>query len=140
VLDGDNIRFGLNKNLGFSEEDRKENIRRISEVVKLFVDNGQAVLTAFISPFQEARNRVRQLVEQKGFVEVYVKCLLVKYEKRDQKGLYQRARNGEIKKFAGTDSLYEEPVNLELVIETNRYSVEECIVQVITCLEKAQLI
>jgi len=140
VLDGDNIRFGLNKNLGFSEEDRKENIRRIGEVSKLFVDSGQIVLTAFISPFQKDRNQVRQLVEQKEFVEVYVKCPLAECEKRDPKGLYQKARNGEIKNFTGIDSLYEEPINPELVIETNRYSVEECVVQVITYLEKTQLI
>ena len=140
VLDGDNIRFGLNKNLGFSEEDRKENIRRIGEVSKLFVDSGQIVLTAFISPFQKDRNQVRQLVEQKEFVEVYVKCPLAECEKRDPKGLYQKARNGEMKNFTGIDSLYEEPINPELVIETNRYSVEECVVQVITYLEKTQLI
>ncbi|UKJ83563.1 adenylyl-sulfate kinase (plasmid) [Priestia megaterium] len=140
VLDGDNIRFGLNKNLGFSEEDRKENIRRIGEVSKLFVDSGQIVLTAFISPFQKDKNQVRQLVEQKEFVEVYVKCPLAECEKGDPKGLYQKARNGKIKNFTGIDSLYEEPINPELVIETNRYSVEECVVQVITYLEKAQLI
>ena len=140
VLDGDNIRFGLNKNLGFSEEDRKENIRRIGEVAKLFIDSGQVVLTAFISPFQEDRHQVRQLVEQNEFVEVYVKCPLAECEKRDPKRLYQKARKGEIKEFTGIDSPYEEPINPELVIETSQYSIGECVFQVMTYLEKSQLI
>jgi len=140
VLDGENIRFGLNKNLGFSEEDRKENIRRISGVAKLFVDSGQVVLTAFISPFLEDRNQVRKLVEQKELIEIYVKSPLEKCEKRYTKGLYRKEGNGKIKKFTGIYSLYEELINPELVIETNRYSVEECVVQVMIYLEKAQII
>jgi adenylylsulfate kinase len=140
VLDGDNIRFGLNKNLGFSEEDRTENIRRIGEVAKLFVDSGQVVLTAFISPFQEDRNQVRQIVEENEFIEVYVKCPLDECEKRDPKGLYQKARNGEIKQFTGIDSPYEEPVNPELVIETNEASIEECVEQVLVYLKEKGLI
>ncbi|MFC3886744.1 adenylyl-sulfate kinase [Bacillus songklensis] len=140
VLDGDNIRFGLNKNLGFSEEDRKENIRRIGEVAKLFVDAGQVVLTAFISPFQEDRNQVRQLVEDNEFIEVYVKCPLEECEKRDPKGLYQKARKGEIRQFTGIDSPYEEPAAPELVVETNLHSVEECVDQVIAYLEERKFI
>ncbi|HWO95197.1 MAG TPA: adenylyl-sulfate kinase [Bacillus sp. (in: firmicutes)] len=140
VLDGDNIRFGLNKNLGFSEEDRKENIRRIGEVAKLFVDSGQVVLTAFISPFQEDRNQVRQLVEENEFIEVYVKCPLDECEKRDPKGLYKKARSGEIKQFTGIDSPYEEPVNPELVVETDKTSIEGCVEQVLAYLKEKGLI
>ncbi|HWO96156.1 MAG TPA: adenylyl-sulfate kinase [Bacillus sp. (in: firmicutes)] len=140
VLDGDNIRFGLNKDLGFSEKDRKENIRRIGEVAKLFVDSGQVVLTAFISPFQQDRNEVRQLTEENEFIKVYVKCPLDECEKRDPKGLYQKARKGEIKEFTGIDSPYEEPTNPELIIETNKYSLEDCVKRVLMYLEGRQLI
>src|SRR3954466_9806839 len=101
VLDGDNVRHGLNKDLGFSEEDRTENIRRIGEVSKLFVDSGQVVLTAFISPFQEDRAQVREILEGNEFVEVYVECPLEECEKRDPKGLYKKARSGEIRDFTG---------------------------------------
>ena len=140
VLDGDNIRFGLNKNLGFSEEDRKENIRRIGEVAKLFVDSGQVVLTAFISPFQEDRNQVRDIVEEKEFIEVYVKCPLDECERRDPKGLYKKARSGEIKQFTGIDSPYEEPVNPELVVETSKDSIEVCVAKVLEYLKENNLI
>jgi adenylylsulfate kinase len=140
VLDGDNIRFGLNKDLGFSEKDRTENIRRIGEVAKLFVDSGQVVLTAFISPFHEDRNQVRTLVEEKEFVEVYVKCPLDECEKRDPKGLYQKARNGEIAGFTGIDSPYEEPTNPELVIETCIYSIDDCVAQVLNYLKNKKYI
>ncbi|PWA09699.1 adenylyl-sulfate kinase [Pueribacillus theae] len=125
VLDGDNIRHGLNKGLGFSEEDRKENIRRIGEVAKLFVDSGQIVLTAFISPFQEDRNRVRALFRKDEFIEVYVKCALDVCETRDPKGLYKKARNGEIPDFTGISSPYEAPAEPELTIETDRLSIDE---------------
>ncbi|NGY80937.1 adenylyl-sulfate kinase [Bacillus megaterium] len=140
VLDGDNVRHGLNKDLGFSEKERAENIRRIGEVSKLFVDSGLVVLTAFISPFQEDRDQARQLVEPKEFIEVYVKCSLDECEKRDPKKLYQKARAGNLKNFTGIDSPYEEPVNPELVIETNSYSVEECVNKIINYLEKMKLI
>mgnify|MGYP001050325321 CR=1 FL=1 len=140
VLDGDNVRHGLNKDLGFSEKERAENIRRIGEVSKLFVDGGLVILTAFISPFQEDRDRVRQLVETKEFIEVYVKCSLDECEKRDPKKLYQKARAGKLKNFTGIDSPYEEPLNPELVIETNSYSVEECVNKIINYLEKMNLI
>ncbi|EIJ82236.1 adenylylsulfate kinase [Bacillus methanolicus PB1] len=140
VLDGDNIRHGLNKDLGFSEEDRKENIRRIGEVAKLFVDSGQVVLTAFISPFKEDRKLVRNLLEEDEFIEVYVKCPIEVCENRDPKGLYQKARNGLINNFTGIDSPYEEPENPEVVLETDRFSIEECVEQLISYLTKRNFI
>ncbi|PLT32941.1 adenylyl-sulfate kinase [Bacillus sp. V5-8f] len=140
VLDGDNIRHGLNKDLGFSEEDRKENIRRIGEVSKLFVDSGQVVLTAFISPFQADRDIVRDLLEEDEFIEVYVKCSLEECEKRDPKGLYQKARDGLIKDFTGIDSPYEEPKKPEFVLETDRFSVDECVEQLVNYLTERNFI
>ena len=125
VLDGDNIRGGLNKDLAFSEEDRKENIRRIGEVAKLMVDAGVIVLTAFISPFREDRDSVRRMLEKDEFIEVYLKCPIEKCEERDVKGLYKKARNGEIKDFTGIDSPYEEPADPEVVIETGKNSLKE---------------
>ncbi|MGA3851417.1 adenylyl-sulfate kinase [Bacillus pumilus] len=125
VLDGDNVRHGLNKDLGFSDDDRKENIRRIGEVAKLFVEQGTIVITAFISPFQEDRRIVRQLVEAGEFHEVFVKCDLNVCEERDPKGLYKKARNGEIPFFTGVDSPYEEPAAPELVLDTGELSREE---------------
>nr|WP_237728940.1 adenylyl-sulfate kinase [Bacillus halotolerans] len=126
VLDGDNIRHGLNKDLGFSDKDRKENIRRIGEVAKLFVQQGTIVITAFISPFREDRDQVRQLVEAGEFNEVYIKCDLDICEQRDPKGLYKKARNGEIPFFTGIDSPYEEPEAPELVLDSGQYDREEC--------------
>ncbi|ENQ3104769.1 adenylyl-sulfate kinase [Bacillus cereus] len=140
VLDGDNIRHGLNKDLGFSEEDRTENIRRIGEVAKLFVDNGSIVITAFISPFREDRKQVRDILEQDEFVEVFVKCPIEECEKRDPKGLYKRARSGEIKQFTGIDSPYEEPIQAGIIVETHRYSIEECAQQIIAYLQKRSFI
>lgn len=131
VLDGDNIRHGLNKDLGFSEDDRTENIRRIGEVSKLFVDSGQFVLTAFISPFRADRQIVRDLLEEGEFIEVYIKCPLEECEVRDPKGLYDKARKGIIKDFTGIDSPYEEPEHPEIVLESDQYSIEECVEQVI---------
>lgn len=125
LLDGDNIRGGLNKGLTFSEEDRKENIRRIGEVAKLMVDAGVIVLTAFISPFREDRDSVRRMLEKDEFVEVYLQCPIEKCEERDVKGLYKMARNGEIKDFTGIDSPYEEPLEPEVVIETGKNSLKE---------------
>lgn len=116
LLDGDNIRHGLNKDLGFSEVDRVENIRRIGEVSKLFVDSGLIVLTAFISPFIKDRQMVRALLDNKQFIEIFVDSDLESCEKRDPKGLYKKARAGEIKNFTGLDSPYEPPQNPELVI------------------------
>lgn len=140
VLDGDNVRFGLNKNLGFSAEDRTENIRRIGEVSKLFVDSGQVVLTAFISPFQEDRAQVREILEGNEFLEVYVECPLEECEKRDPKGLYKKVRSGEIRDFTGIDSPYESPANPEVTINTSTQSVEECVQTVIEYLSNRKFI
>ncbi len=118
ILDGDNIRHGLNKNLGFSHEDRTENIRRIGEVSKLFVDAGIVVGTAFISPYREDRDNVRKLLSDGDFVEIFVYADLETCEARDPKGLYKKARAGEIKDFTGISAPYEEPLNPELVINT----------------------
>lgn len=125
VLDGDNIRHGLNKNLGFSPEDREENIRRIGEVSKLFADAGTIAMTAFISPYRADRDKARELVPEGRFIEVYVKVPLDVAESRDPKGLYKKARAGEIKEFTGIDAPYEEPLNAELVIDTSENSLEE---------------
>jgi adenylylsulfate kinase len=140
VLDGDNIRHGLNKDLGFSAADRTENIRRIGEVAKLFVDSGQFVLTAFISPFAQDRKLVRHLVEKDEFIEIYVKCPLEECERRDPKGLYKKARNGEIRDFTGIDSPYEAPVSPELTLETDRYTIDECANQVLAYLRARNFI
>ena len=125
VLDGDNIRHGLNKNLGFSPEDREENIRRIGEVSKLFADAGIITMTAFISPYRADRDKARDLVESGRFIEVYVKVPLDVAEQRDPKGLYKKARAGEIKEFTGIDAPYEEPEKAELVIDTSEHNLEE---------------
>ncbi|GAE92071.1 adenylylsulfate kinase [Gracilibacillus boraciitolerans JCM 21714] len=139
-LDGDNIRHGLNNNLGFSPDDRKENIRRIGEVAKLLNDAGLITLTAFISPYREDRDKVRQLLPEGDFIEVYVKCSLEGCEARDPKGLYQKARSGEIKGFTGIDAPYEEPVAPELVIDTENNSVEAAVSEVLTFLEERKYI
>jgi adenylylsulfate kinase len=131
VLDGDNIRHGLNKDLGFSPEDRKENIRRIGEVAKLFVDSGLFALTAFISPYREDRDMVRSMLQEGEFIEIYVKCPLEVCESRDPKGLYKKARAGEIKDFTGISAPYEEPLNPELMIETDKQTIEESVQQVV---------
>ncbi len=123
-LDGDNVRFGLNKNLGFSPEDRTENIRRIGEVSKLMIDAGLLTLTAFISPYREDRGQVRELLEPGEFIEVYVKASLESCEERDPKGLYKKARSGEIKGFTGIDAPYEEPENPEIVIDTDQLDIK----------------
>ncbi|MEK9199252.1 adenylyl-sulfate kinase [Ureibacillus sp. FSL E2-3493] len=134
VLDGDNIRHGLNKDLGFDEDSRKENIRRIGEVSKLFVESGQIVLTAFISPYKEDRNVVRSLVEEGEFIEVYVKCSVEECERRDPKGLYEKARKNEIKNFTGISAPYEAPDNPEIVVNSEQYSIDECTEQLINFL------
>ncbi|KGR83987.1 adenylyl-sulfate kinase [Lysinibacillus odysseyi] len=126
VLDGDNVRHGLNSDLGFDEVSRKENIRRIGEVAKLFVEGGQIVLTAFISPYREDRQVVRSLVAEGEFIEVFVQCSVEACEKRDPKGLYKKARNNEIPNFTGISAPYEEPVNPEITLNTEKYSIEEC--------------
>ncbi|MCH8034830.1 MAG: adenylyl-sulfate kinase [Bacteroidetes bacterium] len=118
VLDGDNVRHGLNNNLGFSPEDRTENIRRIGEVSKLFVDAGLVVMTAFISPYKEDRNNVRNLLDDGEFIEVFVDATIETCEERDPKGLYKKAKAGEIKEFTGISSPYEKPEKPELVLNT----------------------
>jgi len=126
VLDGDNIRHGLNKNLTFSPQDRQENIRRIGEVAKLFVETGVITMASFISPYQADRDRVRSLFSEGDFIEIYVKCPLDELERRDPKGLYRKAREGLIKEFTGISAPYEEPVAPELVLDTSHQSIEEC--------------
>jgi adenylylsulfate kinase len=131
VIDGDNVRAGLNKDLGFSAEDREENIRRIGEVAKLFVEAGVMVMTAFISPYRKDREFVRNLVGKGEFIEVYVKCPLGVCEQRDVKGHYKMARQGILKHFTGIDDPYEEPERPERVIETDQMTVDEGVEQII---------
>jgi len=140
VLDGDNVRHGLNKDLGFSEKDRNENIRRIGEVAKLFVDSGKIVTTAFISPFQADRDQVRQLFEEGEFIEVFVDCPLEECEKRDPKQLYAKARRGEIKDFTGIDSPYEEPEQPEITIASGNLTVEEAVTTILQYLRNQKII
>ncbi|MCY7760667.1 adenylyl-sulfate kinase [Bacillus spizizenii] len=140
VLDGDNIRHGLNKDLGFRTEDRIENIRRIGEVAKLFVDSGQMILTAFISPFREDRDMVRALFPEGEFFEIYVKCPLHVCEQRDPKGLYKKARNGEIKHFTGIDSPYEAPLSPDFIIESDQISISDGADLIITELQSKGII
>ena len=125
VLDGDNIRHGLNKDLGFSPEDREENIRRISEVAKLFTEAGFLVITAFISPYKKDRDRARSIFGSGGFIECFVKADLSSCEKRDTKGLYKKAKVGEIKEFTGISAPYEEPEHPELIIDTVNHTKQE---------------
>lgn len=140
LLDGDNLRHGLNKDLDFSEEGRVENIRRVGEVAKLFVDAGLMVLTAFISPFLEDRLMVRKLVGQGEFVEIYVDAPLEVCEQRDPKGLYKKARAGKIKDFTGIDSPYETPREPELILHTDCMAVEECTNKVVGFLRAHKII
>jgi adenylylsulfate kinase len=125
VLDGDNIRNGLNGDLGFSPEDRKENIRRIGEVAKLMVDAGLIVLTAFISPYREDRDTVRKFIDDDDFIEVYVKCSLAECERRDPKGLYKKARQGLIRNYTGISAPYEAPESPDLIVDTENLCLED---------------
>ncbi|PGZ96525.1 adenylyl-sulfate kinase [Bacillus pseudomycoides] len=134
LLDGDNMRHGLNKDLGFREEDRKENIRRIGEVAKLFVDGGIVALSAFISPYTEDRQKVRDLLEEAEFIEIYTKCSLEVCETRDPKGLYKKARKGEITDFTGISSPYEAPVSPEITVNTESMTIDRCTDQIISYL------
>jgi adenylylsulfate kinase len=136
VLDGDNIRHGLNKNLGFSPDDRSENIRRIGEVAKLFTDAGVVVLTAFISPYRADRDAVRVLLGRGDFIEAWVSATVETCESRDVKGLYAKARAGEIPDFTGISAPYEAPETPELVLDSNRKSVAESVAQVVAYLEE----
>jgi adenylylsulfate kinase len=140
ILDGDNIRHGLNKNLGFSPEDRTENIRRIGEVAKLFTEAGVVALTAFISPYRADRDQVRKIMADGDFVEVHVDCPVEVCEQRDVKGLYKKARAGEIKEFTGISAPYEAPEKPELTINTAGQSVEDSAKQILAYLEKQGII
>tara|TARA_B100000315_G_C14065772_1_gene358317 strand:- start:76 stop:531 length:456 start_codon:yes stop_codon:yes gene_type:complete len=140
ILDGDNVRLGLNKDLGFSHEDRTENIRRITEIAKLFADSGLIVLTAFISPYREDRDKARQIIGNENFIEVFVNTDLSVCERRDTKGLYKKARAGEIKGFTGIDDPYEKPSNPELVVETDKQDVQESAQTIIDYLVEERVI
>jgi adenylylsulfate kinase len=141
-LDGDNVRLGINKNLGFSAQDRTENIRRIGEIAKLFVDSGVIALSSFISPYRADRDRVRALHDDSGFafIEVFVDCSLAAAEERDPKGLYKKARAGEIKNFTGIDDPYEAPSNPEIHLHTDRMTLEEEVAMIIRYLEENNFI
>ncbi len=140
VLDGDNIRHGLNKDLGFSPEDREENIRRIGEVAHLFTQAGVITLTAFISPYQADRDKARQIAEEGTFFEIYVKCDLDICEERDPKGLYKKARAGQIPEFTGVSAPYEEPAKPELTVDTGKQTLEECAEAVLAVLRERGVI
>ena len=140
VLDGDNVRSGLNTDLSLSPEDRKENVRRIAEVAKLMVDAGILVFAAFIAPYEESRRFVRGLLSGWPYYECYVKCALEVCEGRDPKGLYRKARNGEIRNMTGISAPFEEPKNADLVVETDKSNLEECVEQVIHFLNHKRLI
>jgi len=136
VLDGDNVRHGLCGDLGFSDQDRRENIRRIAEVAKLMLEAGVITLTAFISPFNAERQQARELVPTDDFIEIYCQCDIAVCEQRDVKGLYKKARSGEIAQFTGISSPYEPPVNPELIIYTDLFSLDECVEQVLALLKQ----
>ena len=140
VLDGDNVRHGLNSNLDFSDDGRKENIRRIGEVAKLMLESGLIVMTAFISPFREDRAAVRNLISNSDFIEIYCKASLETCEARDVKGLYKRARAGEIKNYTGIDSPYEAPNNPELIIDTDKETLDESVSKIYSFLERKAII
>ena len=136
VLDGDNVRHGLCGDLGFTDQDRQENIRRIAELAKLMLEAGTIALTAFISPFRAERNLARKLVPHGDFIEIYCSCDLSICEERDVKGLYKKARQGEIKHFTGISSPYEAPEKPELKVDTGKYSLDECVEQVLALLRE----
>lgn len=135
ILDGDNIRTGLNSDLDFTHQGREENIRRIGEVAKLFVDAGVVVLSAFISPFETDRRKVREIVGSENFVEIFVDCPLEICEQRDVKGLYKKARAGEIKNFTGIDSPFEAPTDPDVYVNTHEQSLQDCLNQLIKNVE-----
>jgi len=140
ILDGDNVRMGLNKDLGFSPEHRTENIRRITEVAKLFADSGSLVLTAFISPYLEDRFQAREIIGQEDFIEIYISADLSVCESRDPKGLYKKARSGEIKGFTGIDAPYEAPLNPELIIESDKYDIDTCAEKIVDFLIREKIV
>ncbi|HIJ21671.1 MAG: adenylyl-sulfate kinase [Gammaproteobacteria bacterium] len=136
VLDGDNVRHGLNGDLGFSSEDRKENLRRVGEMSKLFIESGTIILTAFISPFRKERRQVRSMMPHGDFIEIYVNCPIEVCEKRDVKGLYRRARTGEVKEFTGISSPYEIPQSADLTVNTDLQTLEESVENIIDLLKE----
>ena len=136
VLDGDNVRHGLNSNLGFTKSDRTENIRRISEVSKLMLESGLIVMTAFISPFNKDRNEAKRLISNDDFIEIYCKASLETCEARDVKGLYKKARAGKIKNYTGIDSPYEVPENPDLIIDTDNETLDNAVFKILNFLEK----
>ncbi|MBC8191093.1 MAG: adenylyl-sulfate kinase [FCB group bacterium] len=140
VLDGDNVRHGLNAGLGFSEDDRIENLRRVAEASKLFAETGFIVLTSFISPFRKNREAAREIVQPMNFYKIYIKVSIDTAEDRDPKGLYKKARAGEIKDFTGIDSPFEEPDHADLVIENDHQSVEDGVEQIIAFLKEKKII
>lgn len=140
VLDGDNIRHGLSNDLGFEASDRKENIRRIAEVAKLMLEAGNITLTAFISPFKLERELARSIVAKEDFIEIYCRCDLSVCEQRDVKGLYQKARQGQISNFTGISSPYEPPKNPELTIDTDQLSINDCVQRVLEYLSSQGII
>jgi len=140
VLDGDNVRHGLSGDLSFSDKDRKENLRRIGEVSKLFIEAGIIVLTAFISPFREERRKVRSMMPHGDFIEIYVDCPIEVCESRDVKGLYQKARDGEINQFTGISSPYEPPEAQELTVNTNQETLEESTTKILNLLKERGII
>lgn len=136
VLDGDNVRHGLNRDLGFTAADRQENLRRIGEVSKLMVDAGLFVLSAFISPHEQDREMVRQLFEPDDFIEIYVRCSIEECERRDPKGLYKKARNGDIPHFTGISAPYDVPKSPSVIIDTEQWSIEEAVQEIVQHLEQ----
>ena len=141
VFDGDNVRHGLCNDLGFSDSDRKENLRRIGEMVKLFLEAGTIALTAFISPFKEDRDKIRSMVPDGDFVEIYCRCPISKCEERDVKGLYKKARAGDIPHFTGISSPYEEPESPEVIVDTDgSISIEDTVDKIIRTLEKLEIL
>lgn len=140
VLDGDNVRHGLCGDLGFSDQDRQENIRRVAEVAKLMLEAGTLTLTAFISPFRAERNLARKLVPHGDFIEIFCKCELATCEQRDVKGLYKKARQGDIKQFTGISSPYEHPENPELIVDTGSNNLDVCVDSVLALLQERGII
>ena len=140
ILDGDNIRHGLNKNLGFSPEDREENIRRIGEVANLFRQAGIITMTAFISPYRTDRKKARDLANEGEFIEIFCRCSLETCEKRDTKGLYKKAKAGQVLEFTGISAPYEEPENPEITIETDKTTIDEGTTKIISYMEEKGLI
>jgi len=140
VLDGDNVRHGLSGDLSFSDKDRKENLRRIGEVSKLFIEAGTIVLTAFISPFREERRKVRSMMPHGDFIEIYIDCPIEVCESRDVKGLYQKARDGEISQFTGISSPYEPPEAQELTVNTSEETLKESTIKILRLLNERGIV